>query len=313
MRIAFLGKGGSGKTTLSSLFALYMDSQGYTVGLLDVDVNSHTADVVGAAEAPHLSAESSLHDIRRYLVGTNSRITTDELLNTTPPGGGSNFWRLTEKNHLTKRYGGKFGAASVLFTLGSYGSDGIGHSCHHGTQSIAENMLSHVKLRSRDVLVIDSVAGNDSFANSLYYQDLLVFVVKPEREGVSVFARYYELARSAGIASRVRVIGNCVMNETQRSFLEASLPDGLLLGCMGMNETVIAARLNDEPLSPGMLTDDEIAICAAVRTAASQLRRSPQDYYDHIVSLHKTVSAQGWVEGAYRSGLMDQIDTEYRP
>ena len=47
-------------------------------------------------------------------------------------------------------------------------------------------MISHAMYGERDVLVVDSVAGNDAFGTTLFLNDVLVFVVKPEREDGSV-------------------------------------------------------------------------------------------------------------------------------
>ena len=94
MNIGFYGKGGSGKTTLSALFATYLDDKEYTVGLLDVDVNSQTAEILGVSEAKDLSLPESKTDIYRYLAGENPRVKPNEFLNTTPPGTGSGRWSL---------------------------------------------------------------------------------------------------------------------------------------------------------------------------------------------------------------------------
>lgn len=208
MNIAFYGKGGSGKTTLSALFATYLDSKGYTVGLLDVDVNSHTAEILGVDESKDLSLPDNKADIYRYLAGTNPRVKSNEFLNTTPPGTGSGRWSMSANNYLTKTYGRAFGKGSHVFTVGSYTPERVGVDCHHGAQKVAENMISHVAYGERDVLVVDSVAGNDAFGTSLHLNDALVFIVKPEREGIAVMKRFLELAGHAGVAERVLVVGN---------------------------------------------------------------------------------------------------------
>lgn len=313
MRIAFLGKGGSGKTTLSTLFSLYADSKDYRVGLLDVDVNSHTAQLVGAPTVPSLSSPDAQHAIMKYLAGTNKRIKIHEMLNTTPPGTGSGRWTLDEDSFITESYGAPFGKQARVFTLGSYKAGDIGSGCHHSTQHIAENMLSHFSTQQGDILVIDSVAGNDSFANTLYYQDMLVFIVKPEREGITVFQRYYDLAKEAGIADRVRVIANQVMNDMQRAFLQRELPKGVLIGEYALDESIMAARLEDKPLTIDMISADLKDVFDMVLKFAQDYKHSDSDYYNFFCGLHRRVSSKAWVHGAYREGLEDQIDPEYQP
>ena len=46
MRIAFVGKGGSGKTTLSALFAQYVNKK-YPVLAIDADLNMHLGALLG--------------------------------------------------------------------------------------------------------------------------------------------------------------------------------------------------------------------------------------------------------------------------
>ena len=47
MRVAFVGKGGSGKTTLSALFARHLARSGAPVLAVDGDINQHLAVALG--------------------------------------------------------------------------------------------------------------------------------------------------------------------------------------------------------------------------------------------------------------------------
>ena len=47
MRIAFVGKGGSGKTTTAAAFSRYLAAHGRPVVAVDADINQHLAAALG--------------------------------------------------------------------------------------------------------------------------------------------------------------------------------------------------------------------------------------------------------------------------
>jgi polynucleotide 5'-kinase involved in rRNA processing len=51
VRIAFVGKGGSGKTTLSSMFVRHLAAQGLPVAI-DANINQHLGEALGADSDP---------------------------------------------------------------------------------------------------------------------------------------------------------------------------------------------------------------------------------------------------------------------
>jgi CO dehydrogenase maturation factor len=76
MRVAFVGKGGSGKTTLSALFARWLSREGAPVLAIDADVNQHLGTALGlsdeaATALPAMGA--ALRFIKDHLRGTNPR------------------------------------------------------------------------------------------------------------------------------------------------------------------------------------------------------------------------------------------------
>ena len=102
MKVAFVGKGGSGKTTLASLFALRAAGSGAPVLALDADIHQNLAVALGADEevAAGLPAlPDHLTALKEWLRGDNPRIPdAASMIKTTPPGRGSRLVTVTEDN-----------------------------------------------------------------------------------------------------------------------------------------------------------------------------------------------------------------------
>lgn len=109
MKVAFVGKGGSGKTTLAALFARSLIASSPTAPVLaiDADINQHLAAALGAPEDEAVllpALGDHLGEIKEYLRGSNPRISSaTAMVKTTPPGRGSRLLRVAEPNPLYDR------------------------------------------------------------------------------------------------------------------------------------------------------------------------------------------------------------------
>ena len=199
MRIAFVGKGGSGKTTLSALFIKNINKK-YPVLAIDADLNMHLGSLLGFEIAlpveKHISHPAAATAIKKYLKGKNGRIKeAAHFRKTTPPTADSGFIFLTDSNNPILKEFGVGDEKLRMLAVGTYDTEEIGASCYHNNLSILENILSHL-VDTEGVVVADMVAGVDAFANTLHAQfDMLVLTVEPTKRGVEVFAQYKNLRK----------------------------------------------------------------------------------------------------------------------
>ena len=166
MKIAFAGKGGSGKTTLSSLFTRHLAARGLPVVAIDADINQHLAEALGAAaDPPPMGAY--LPQIKEYLRGSNPRITSAAaMVKTTPPGRGSRLLRPggPDPVHdlaITTPCGAR------LLATGPFGEEDLGVACYHAKTGAVELYLNHLADGPGEYVVVDCTAGADSFASGL--------------------------------------------------------------------------------------------------------------------------------------------------
>jgi CO dehydrogenase maturation factor len=232
MKVAFVGKGGSGKSTVSAQFINHLISEEQQVLAIDADINQHLAGMVGAELSPEkaLYYQNNSIEVRTILRGTNERIeSAKRFVKTTPPGKGSHVIHLRDNDSILAKFATKFAGDNYFLHAGTYDRDGIGVSCYHSNLAVVENVLSHTVTSDKQWLVADMVAGTDAFAGALHIMfDAIFMVVEPTPESVGVFMQFHDLAREAEVDTIVFAVGNKVMDDDDAEYLRAALGDKLV-------------------------------------------------------------------------------------
>jgi CO dehydrogenase maturation factor len=232
MKVAFVGKGGAGKTTLAAFFTDYLVSQGKHVLALDADINIHFARNFGIQPVSEkaLSYPANKQAIREHLRGANNQISDAKFfVKTTPPGQGSNLLKISPTDPFIANHTQNLAENFFAAYVGTYETEEIGISCYHTNLGIAENIVSHLLTGKNHWLITDMVAGTDAFSGSLHLLfDAIFLVVEPTPEGVGVFQQYKHLAEAAGIWEHVWVVGNKIQDEVDQNYLKENIGEKLV-------------------------------------------------------------------------------------
>lgn len=312
MKIAFVGKGGSGKSTLSALFSLYVGALQKSLLVIDADINMHIPELMGVHvedfSEKFLSEEKNVRDIKEYLKGENTRILSPaHFKKSTPPALGSRWIDLEKKDQdFFKKYA-ILKDTIDLMVVGSYEKGGIGTSCYHNNLSIVENVLSHTK-DNAGVVVVDMVAGIDAFAGTLHSQfDMIVLVVEPTRRSIEVFYQYIELGRAAGIDDRIFVLGNKVRFSADYEYMTAQIPSAYLLGIFEFSSYIYKHDQQGGAFSIDALEEPHRRQLGRIFDHLSSKQRSLAQRLPKLWELHRKYCAQEYIR-ARVGDLKNQID-----
>ncbi|MFG3002615.1 ATP-binding protein [Streptomyces calvus] len=314
MRIAFVGKGGSGKTTLSALFARHLAHSGAPVLAVDGDINQHLAQALAPGEdAPATPPPlgPALPAVKALLSGTNPRITSpDAMIKTTPPGRGSRLLRLLGDDDLHTRHVTRVGGVPLMVT-GEFDESDMGVACYHSKLGAVELYLGHLVDGPGEYVVVDMTAGADAFASGLFTRfDMTFLVAEPTRKGVSVYRQYREHAEQFGI--RVAVVGNKVTGEDDLLFLKEQVGDDLLTHLVQSDWVRAAEQGRAETRVPDALEPQNRHALNVLRETVDAQHRDWARLHRHAVEFHLR-NARAWADERTGEDLAAQVDPHFAP
>lgn len=306
MKIAFVGKGGAGKTTLAALFVRHLAAQGAAVWAIDADINQNLAAALGRTTGPAALGEH-LEEIKEYLRGGNPRIASAAaMVKTTPPGSGSRLLTVTGSSPVHRRCMSTVDGVRLSVT-GGFAADDLGVACYHAKVGAVELILNHLLDADDEYVVVDMTAGADAFASGLYTRfDRTFLVCEPTLRAVGVYRQY--LAYTADQPVPISVVGNKVADPADEAFLRTHTGTDLL-ACLGVSNQVRAA----EQGHPRPITDLEPgnrAVLDILRATVDTTARDWTRYTRQAVEFHLR-NARAWANDKTGLDLTTQVDPDY--
>lgn len=222
MKIAFAGKGGAGKTSITAWLADHLARSGENVWLVDADTALSLGQACGLdpAELPTPLAERE--DIIRQHIGQgymslNPDVSSlPEALSVDAPLGGSALPGVTPGSKRLLVMGTIAGA-----------TNGQGGGCACAANALLKAVLAHLILERRDWVLVDMEAGVEHLGRGTVADvDALVVVSEPSLRALSTASEVSRLARDLGLSRQVLALNRCDVDIDLPGHLD--LPEHLL-------------------------------------------------------------------------------------
>ncbi|MCS7180838.1 MAG: AAA family ATPase [bacterium] len=213
MKIAISGKGGTGKTTISTCLTQIFLKRGKRVILIDADPDSNIKTTLNIKE--EITPLIELKEIIAERTGTT-------------PGERAIVFKMNpEVDDIPDRFFYKNGNL-LVGVLGTVRGGGLGCMCPEN--AFLKAVLRNLILKRNEVVIIDMPAGIEHLGRGTTEGiDWLLIITEPTEKSIDTTERIEKLAKEIKI-KRIGVIGNKVESEVERNFISEKLKNLNILG-----------------------------------------------------------------------------------
>ncbi|EHP87049.1 ATP-binding protein [Methanotorris formicicus] len=190
MKIAITGKGGVGKTFISSVLARLFEKSGYKVIAVDADPNTTLACALGIEE--EVIPISKMNDLIEERTGAK------------PNSYGSVFKLNPKVDDIVDKFAYKKGNIYLL-VMGTVEKGGSGCVCPASV--LLRRLLQHLILKRDEVVILDMEAGIEHLGRRTTQNvDLMIVVVEPSKKSFLTAKRIKKLANDIGVNNLVVIV-----------------------------------------------------------------------------------------------------------
>lgn len=219
MILGFLGKGGSGKSSVSSQMALFLNEQSKSVLAIDADHNMDLSFNLSQGSIPSLQYFSQgLQDLQKAIGLTEGEKYTEAFTR-----GTEARFSITPLSVEIEAYSHLLPSSIRLMTAGPQTDTVLyGKACSHSLTTPLKILLPLLELQENEVVVVDEKAGADGVSTGIVSGiDVGVIVCEPALHSVKTAKQIAELMDF--YATPYVFVGNKIASSEDRDFIITQL------------------------------------------------------------------------------------------
>ena len=226
MKVAITGKGGVGKTTLSSTLARLYADEGRVVLAADVDPDANLGLALGMSQ----------EEVDQIVPISKMRTLVEERTGADPS---NKFYKLNPYvADIPEKFAKDINGVKLL-VMGTVDVGGSGCVCPEHVMLKA--ILSSLTYRKDDVVIMDMEAGLEHLGRgTASNMDQFIVVIEPGARSVQTYEKVKQLAADLGV-TKVDVVANKIRDDADREFVRSRIPEENLLGFISYDAEVIDA------------------------------------------------------------------------
>jgi CO dehydrogenase maturation factor len=231
VKIAFVGKGGVGKTTIAGTIARFLSRDGYNVIALDADPAMNLHSAIGISE----------ENLAKIIPISEEKDLIEERA-----GKGTVFIVNPKVDDIPAKYQVEGPDNVRLLVMGTVKKAKSGCMCPEN--AFLRALLGHLILDINDAVVIDMEAGIEHLGRgTLRYVDAMAIIIEPGRRSTELAERIKILANEL-MVTHLYVIGNKVSTPAEEEFINnvANKLEIELIGTVPYDNALREADLNGE-------------------------------------------------------------------
>jgi len=246
MKIAITGKGGVGKTTLSSVLSYLFASEGKRVIAVDADPDANLASALGIPkeEAARIKPIADLGELIEERTGAK-------------PGSMGGIFKLNPKvDDLPEGLGYKVNGITLM-VMGK--SKAASSGCYCPENVLLRRLLKHLVVERDEVVIVDMEAGIEHLTRGTAGAvDAFIVVVEPGQRSIQTAGVVRRMAKELGV-KRVFAVANKLRGAEDLNFIKEGMGDMELAGYITFSDAIMEADIKGaSPFSFSPKTVEEV-------------------------------------------------------